>query len=1072
MKHVISRDLLSGKDATGGGRRHAHQRRLYSQLTLRLLQLAVLLLALFSGQASAQITRIGEAWAPSSGNSASVSTPAGTAADDVMLAFVSVRGSGRTIDVPAGWTAVAGLDTAAGDLSQRVFYRVATAAEPATHTFTWSGNDLAVAAIVSYRNVNTSAPIDAAGAQGGTSDASITAPSITTSVAGTLLVGIFGGARSGLSFTAPGSMAAIAFAGGPNPDSSRGNNGVTAIVAEELFAGTGATGARTTTSDRSVDNIGQILALRPASGFLVEAAGGGAIPDEIAGTSFDIRITALTPGGAVNTAFNGTVTISSTGSLSAGAGVTAAFVNGVLAAHTVRISNGGTFNITATATAGTATGVSNDFLVAPKLQVLVPGETADPGSPTGKLGTPLTQTQGVPFNVTVNAVDEFWNLVPGAADTVTITSSDPAAVLPPGAALAGGTGVFAVILNTPPSATLTANATAPARVDTSPPVPIATVGGTFNACDVAAICTAGTPSTFIRTKIAGAAFNLDVVALNASGVLDTSYNKTVRIELVDASDNSGALDSDNCRATWSTIATLAPDPVFSNAGNGRITVGPFNVPNAYRNVRVRIVSQNGPDRRGCSTDSFAIRPAAFANFAAGDNDWQTAGTGRTLDSVAFTALTHKAGRPFSLRASAVNAAAAPIVTTNYAGTPTAHVTVCAGAACTASTGTLTLTVAFAAGQLVTDTVSYDEVGSFRLQLIDDTFAAVDNGDGSTLAERRVQSPAIDVGRFVPDHFDVALNAPTFTTGCAGGNFTYVGQTFGYGTAPVITVLARNAAGGTTALYAGAWWRVNNASLGGKTYASASGVLDTSGMPATDPVIAAAGLGTGTLTFGSGSGFRFSRGARTPPFNAEVSLAIDVADADGVAYTANPARFGNAVAGGGIAFTSGKQMRFGQLRATSANGSNLLPLRMALEARYWLEPAPGKGYFVTNTADSCTVITAANVGIGNFRGGLASGDTAASVAAGALSGGLKTLVLAAPGGAKTGSVDVVLNLAAGAGSIHPCSAFDAPLPTPAAAGLAYLRGQWCGAAADRDPVARARFGAYRGAETFIDLRESF
>jgi hypothetical protein len=46
-----------------------------------------------------------------------------------------------------------------------------------------------------------------------------------------------------------------------------------------------------------------------------------------------------------------------------------------------------------------------------KLQVLLPGETAAPGTPTGKTGTPIAQTAWAPFIVTVQAVDDDWNPV-------------------------------------------------------------------------------------------------------------------------------------------------------------------------------------------------------------------------------------------------------------------------------------------------------------------------------------------------------------------------------------------------------------------------------------------------------------------------------------------------------------------------------------------------------------------------------------------------------------------------------------------------------------------------------------
>src|SRR5262249_50023032 len=91
-----------------------------------------------------------------------------------------------------------------------------------------------------------------------------------------------------------------------------------------------------------------------------------------------------------------------------------------------------------------------------KLQILAPGETASPGSTTGKTGSPSAQTAAVPFNVTVNAVDANWNLINSVTDTVGITSSDPAATLPANAALVSGTRSFSVTLSTTGGRTVTA----------------------------------------------------------------------------------------------------------------------------------------------------------------------------------------------------------------------------------------------------------------------------------------------------------------------------------------------------------------------------------------------------------------------------------------------------------------------------------------------------------------------------------------------------------------------------------------------------------------------------------------
>ncbi len=83
--------------------------------------------------------------------------------------------------------------------------------------------------------------------------------------------------------------------------------------------------------------------------------------------------------------------------------------------------------------------------LATKLQILVPGETAAPGSPTGKTGTPSIQYAGVPFSITVNAVDDNWNVVPSGATSamgIFISTSDPSDSHPSLGKLTGGTTIF------------------------------------------------------------------------------------------------------------------------------------------------------------------------------------------------------------------------------------------------------------------------------------------------------------------------------------------------------------------------------------------------------------------------------------------------------------------------------------------------------------------------------------------------------------------------------------------------------------------------------------------------------
>lgn len=92
-----------------------------------------------------------------------------------------------------------------------------------------------------------------------------------------------------------------------------------------------------------------------------------------------------------------------------------------------------------------------------KLQVLMPGETAAPGTATGKTGTPTPQQVAVPFNITVNAVDANWFPVQGVNNTVSISSTDPYAYLPVNAPLVNGTATFQVVFGSEGTWTVTAS---------------------------------------------------------------------------------------------------------------------------------------------------------------------------------------------------------------------------------------------------------------------------------------------------------------------------------------------------------------------------------------------------------------------------------------------------------------------------------------------------------------------------------------------------------------------------------------------------------------------------------------
>ncbi|MEQ1919356.1 MAG: hypothetical protein ABL955_09165, partial [Elusimicrobiota bacterium] len=106
-----------------------------------------------------------------------------------------------------------------------------------------------------------------------------------------------------------------------------------------------------------------------------------------------------------------------------------------------------TTNLTATANfaAGAAalTVVPNALA---RLQIIMTGEAAAPGTPTGKTGGAFAHVKGVPFAATVRAVDSFWNILSTVTDTTALSISAASATLPAPQALIGGQSVFSGII--------------------------------------------------------------------------------------------------------------------------------------------------------------------------------------------------------------------------------------------------------------------------------------------------------------------------------------------------------------------------------------------------------------------------------------------------------------------------------------------------------------------------------------------------------------------------------------------------------------------------------------------------
>lgn len=605
--------------------------------------------------------------------------------------------------------------------------------------------------------------------------------------------------------------------------------------------------------------------------------------------------------------------------------------------------------------------------------------------------------------------------------------------------------------------------------------------GVFNAFD--SNTPPGPVTGVIQTKIAGQPFNLDIVAVKNNGTLDTKYKGAVQVELVDAT-SGGACTSLPSILSLGTFT-------FQKNNNGRLTISNIQFNDARANLRVRISESNGKGKGNgnntsvaCSTDNFALRPAYFLATAT-DTAWLTPGTGRTLNNTAASGgVVHKAGQPFSVTATAVNAMGA--TTAGYQNstpmlTATTVLLPSGGTLGTLSAGAWSV----ASGVIVSNSAAYSEAGAVSMQMTDAAFAAVDAMDGTppcqlTIGDQCDSSnnpvpwvPATAVGRFVPDHFSVtASNTPSFKTfndaTCTSRSFTYIGQGFGYVTAPQALITAQNAAGVTTQNYRDALWRPVPAFA----YSSPSGTLDT-GL-ATTPTVVSNNDGTGSENVNGTDLLAYARNLTTPqaPFNANISLNLSVADpseagvtGNGTINTTTPAVFNGT--GSGIAFDSGNAFRYGRLKLGNAFGSETLDLPIPLEAQYW-----NGTFFVTNGSDNCTSLNAGNIALGNYTKGLTPTNMGASHISlgGAFVNGKGSLKLTKPSSAALGSVDVAVNLGLGLASIdQSCPAWTT---TSNGAGMAYLRGRWCGANYDRDSRARVTFGIYKNANEFIYMREMY
>ena len=190
-----------------------------------------------------------------------IARPAGMPGD-LMLAVVTARLSpSGTISAPPGWTVVRRDSNVGGTaLSQLLSYKLMTTLEPGSYTWRFSASVGATGGISTFANVDPVMPLNADAGVYSANTRLIAAPSLTTDVDGSLVIGLFGN-------SAKGSMAPPAGMVEDFDVTNSSNNASTSESASYVQATHGPTGYKVArASNNAKSAIGQSVALAPAFG--------------------------------------------------------------------------------------------------------------------------------------------------------------------------------------------------------------------------------------------------------------------------------------------------------------------------------------------------------------------------------------------------------------------------------------------------------------------------------------------------------------------------------------------------------------------------------------------------------------------------------------------------------------------------------------------------------------------------------------------------------------------------------------------------------------------------------------
>ncbi|GAA0850957.1 hypothetical protein GCM10009113_33550 [Marinobacter szutsaonensis] len=353
--------------------------------------------------------------------------------------------------------------------------------------------------------------------------------------------------------------------------------------------------------------------------------------------------------------------------------------------------------------------------------------------------------------------------------------------------------------------------------------------------------------------------------------------------------------------------------------------------------------------------------------------------------------------------------------------------------------------AFAGGMASAADFSFPEVGIIALSgtITDDAYLGA--GVARTL---KMVHPSGPVGRFIPSRLDLELlDEGAMEAACTAGtnDFTYTGQDFGWLVTPRLKVTPRAAGGEVTENYLVGNFMKLAADGFVRSWPVGDDVAILSGSGGV-PVPLQVNMDLGEIeprTDGEPIFYRYSavdqfRYIKTvdsaiAPFSPSLSFGISgVADADGVSWL--PPALVTAPAPSVFMPTSSGEIRYGRLQIENVYGpENVDELLMPFSAEYW----NGSG-FVTNTDDSCTPWSTANITDPQAYHSLVAGS-------GSLAAGVGGPLVLEPNGDR--GTDTLI--------------WDMPI---------WLEGDWNQDGALEDPSATATFGVFRGNDRIVYWRE--